>query len=347
MNVNIYIDKGLICGIISMLKFCLIVEDVMVDCHYDLLTYILMKKADSEFLKEYCKKVYRKENITGGIFNLFYMKEQEMKDELRMEKEQINLIENLKEVTQYIEKNQLIPEGIQYLLGIEGLDYLKNIEDIDILYTLGLRSTNPVWSNENQFGGGVKAGKNVGLTKLGVQLIEKLVEKRIAIDVSHANETTFWDMIQLCRKLKKERRDPVIFASHSNAKAVCDVPRNLTDEQIVAIKELGGVIGLVSIKKFCIHTDNVCDESIDFEQSYIDQIAYVKALLGGVENIAVATDDMKYYFIEPEYYQNANIYMHAEVKERLESALIKNDFKREEIEKILEGNFREKIVARV
>ena len=80
----------------------------MFDCHFDLLTYILMKKNEKEFLKEYCSKVYRKDNITGGIFNLFYMSEKEMKEEIGIDKAQINLIENLKEVKEYIEQNQLI-----------------------------------------------------------------------------------------------------------------------------------------------------------------------------------------------------------------------------------------------
>jgi len=306
-----------------------------------------MKKGDKEFLKEHCKNVYRKENITGGIFNLFYMTEQEMKEELGIEKEQIQVVENLEEVKQYIEENQLIPEGIDYIFGIEGLDYLEKIEDIDKLYALGLRSANPVWNNENRFGGGVRANKHVGLTKLGEELIEKLVQKGIAMDVSHANEATFWNMIQVCRRLKREGKDPVIFASHSNAKSICDVERNLTDEQIMAIKELGGVIGMVSIKKFCVNTTNIGNETIDFEKGYIEQIAYLKNLLGGVEHIAVATDDMRYYDIEPEYYQNMNIYKLSEVKERLRNALLKHHFQEEEIEKILERNVKEKIFARV
>ena len=129
-----------------------------------------------------------------------------MKEELGIERNQINLIENLKEVKQYIEDNKLIPNGIKYIFGIEGLDYLENIDDIDILYSLGLRSTNPVWSNINKFGGGIKTDNKVGLTKLGEKLIEKLVQKRIAIDLSHANESTFFDIIHICKKLRKKRK---------------------------------------------------------------------------------------------------------------------------------------------
>ena len=319
----------------------------MIDCHYDLLTYILIKKDEKEFLRNYCKNVYKKDNITGGIFNLFYMTEQEMKEELGIEKNKINLIENLKEVKEYIRLNKIIPDNINYIFGIEGLDYLEKIDDIDILYSLGLRSTNPVWSNKNKFGGGVRANKEEGLTKLGKILIEKLVNKKIAIDLSHANETTFFDIINICKKMKKEGKDPIVFASHSNAKKVCNVPRNLTDEQILAIKELGGIVGVVSIKNFCIDTDDICNKNIDYEQKYIENITYIKNILGGVDNIAVATDDMKYYFIDPEYYQNINIYSHFNVKEKLKKALEKNEYNEIQIKKILEDNFKEKILKRL
>lgn len=319
----------------------------MFDCHYDLLTYILVKKNEEDLLKKYCRKVYRKDNIIGGIFNLFYMTKEEMKNELEIEETQIDVIENLKEVKKYIEEKKLIPQNIKYIFGIEGLDYLQKIDDLDILYSLGLRATNPVWNNENKFGGGIRADKKTGLTSLGKKLIEKLIKKRIAIDLSHANETTFWDIIQICKMQKKKGNDPIVFASHSNAKAICNVPRNLTDEQILSIKELGGIIGVVSIKKFCIDSDDVCNSNLNFEQKYIDNINYLKSLMGDVNNIAIATDDMRYYDIEPDYYQNANIYSHFEVKEKIELALLKNSYKKEEIENILINNFKEKILNRL
>ena len=121
----------------------------------------------------------------------------------------------------------------------------------------------------------------------------------------------------------------------------------MTDEQILAIKELEGVIGVVSIKSFCIDTKEICNTKIDFEQKYIDHINYIRDLLGGVDNISVATDDMRYYYIEPEYYQNLNIYMQYEIKEKLEKTLLKNNYGKNEVEQILFRNFKEKILKRL
>ena len=121
----------------------------------------------------------------------------------------------------------------------------------------------------------------------------------------------------------------------------------MTDEQILAIKELEGVIGVVSIKSFCIDTKEICNTKIDFEQKYIDHINYIRDLLGEVDNISVATDDMRYYYIEPEYYQNLNIYMQYEIKEKLEKTLLKNNYGKNEVEQILFRNFKEKILKRL
>ncbi len=122
----------------------------MFDLHYDLLTYIYMNKDNLKEVKKHLKKIF-KDNITGGIFNLFYMSSKEMQEELGIEKDKINIIENLKEVNKVIYENSLIPKNIKYIYGIEGLDYLDNIEDLDKIYELGVRSTNIVWNNDNKF----------------------------------------------------------------------------------------------------------------------------------------------------------------------------------------------------
>ena len=287
----------------------------MFDCHYDLLTYIFVNRKSLRNVMPYCKKIFSN-NITGGIFNLFYMSKQEMLDELGIQANEIDIIQNLITVNFLIRKYKIIPPNIKYIIGIEGLDYLKNINDIDILYNLGLRSTGIVWNNKNKFGTGVRGKNTEGLTKLGEELIEKLVYKKIAIDLSHANEKTFYDIIYKCKKLKQSGLDPIVFASHSNAKMYCNVPRNLSNRQLLEIKKLDGIIGIVSIKDFCSRYNN-----INYELAYINHINYLRRLFGDVNNIAVSTDDMSYYKIQPEIYQNMNIFKQEEVKNKIEKSL--------------------------
>lgn len=131
--------------------------------------------------------------------------------------------------------------------------------------------------------------------------------------------------------------NPKIIASHSNCKKICNVPRNLEDEQMLAIKNLNGIIGAVSIKNFCKNTKNL---SKNFEKEYIKHINHMRDILGGIENIGVATDDMSYYEIQPKYYKNLNIYKLDKVANNMRELLQKNGYEREETEKILCKNFQ-------
>lgn len=308
----------------------------MYDCHYDLLTYIYINKDNLSEVKKHCKQIFNN-NIKGGIFNLFYMSEEEMLDELEIKKDEINIIKNLKDVKKLIKRYELIPDNIEYKIGIEGLDYLENLEDIDILYKLGVRSVNPVWNNHNKFGTGVRPSKIInskrGLTPLGRELIQKLIKANIAIDLSHSDEETFWDIINECRKSKKQ--SPKILASHSNCKEIYNVPRNLTNEQIKAISEFDGIIGIVSIKQFC------ASKQENFKEQYLRHILHLKNILGGIKNIVLSTDDMGYYRIEKDYYKNMNIFKQGNIKNEIEKLLHKNDFNVEEIKRITEQNFIE------
>lgn len=180
----------------------------MFDCHFDLLMYVLLyyQKNNIEELKKYCKGIFREDNITGGIFNLFYNSFDNMKKDFHAKStESINPINDLKRVKEIIQECSLIPENVNYIIGIEGLDYLKNINDIEELHRLGLRSTNIVWNNPNKFGGGAKASEDMGVTSLGKELIEKVVKTNIAIDLSHANEKTFWRDHRRGEKIKRLR----------------------------------------------------------------------------------------------------------------------------------------------
>ena len=312
----------------------------MFDCHFDLLTYLLMNKNELDELNKFKNRVNRvlTKNTTGGVFTLFYMSPKEMYDELGIKEEEINIIENLKEVNKLIEENSLIPNDTKYVYGIEGLDYLKNIEDVSKMYKLGVRSVNIVWNNDNKFGGGAKGNKNRGLTSLGIKLVEELVNNNIAIDLSHANEKTFYDIIDLIESFKKQGKNPKLYASHSNVKSLCEHERNLTDDQLLKIKELDGIIGIVGVKPFCINEGSFNKNKRKYENKYIEHIKYLKNLLNGVDNICVSSDDMSYYKYKKEYYKYFNVFKQEKMKKRIKKLLLKNKFSKEEIEKILYKN---------
>ena len=181
----------------------------------------------------------------------------------------------------------------------------------------------------------------------GIKLVKKIVDKKIAIDLSHSNEKTFYDIIDLCNKLKSQGKRPIVFASHSNAKGICNHTRNLSDEQIIKINKLDGIIGIVSVKPFCIKEENFSKGNSKYKKAYIEHIKYVANLLGGIDNIAVSTDDMTYYKTNKRYYKHFNVFKQDNMKKQLEKLLLYNGFSNKDVEKILHKNFEHKILQRI
>jgi membrane dipeptidase len=140
-------------------------------------------------------------------------------------------------------ENCLAEDVLAAVLHIEGAETIDpNFELLDVLYAAGLRSLGPVWSRPNIFGHGVpfrcpsSPDTGPGLTDLGKTLIATCNRLRIAIDLSHLNERGFWDVAA--------QSDAPLIASHSNAHAISAHSRNLTDKQLAAIRDTGGLVGV-------------------------------------------------------------------------------------------------------
>jgi membrane dipeptidase len=137
----------------------------------------------------------------------------------------------------------LAEDVLAAVLHIEGAEAIDaNFELLDVLYAAGLRSLGPVWSRPNAFGHGVpfrcpsSPDTGPGLTDLGKALIGACNRLRILIDLSHLNERGFWDVAAISNA-------PLV-ATHSNAHAISPHSRNLTDRQLAAIGESGGLVGV-------------------------------------------------------------------------------------------------------
>ena len=121
---------------------------------------------------------------------------------------------------------------IAALLSIEGAE---QIADIDAAYGLGVRIVHMTWNHDNALcGAAMDSGS--GLTHKGKAFVLRAQELGIMLDMAHVSERGFWDTLSISTR-------PVI-AGHSNAKAICDVPRNLTDGQFTALARQGGGAGI-------------------------------------------------------------------------------------------------------
>lgn len=118
------------------------------------------------------------------------------------------------------------------LLSIEGAE---QISDIDAAYGQGVRIVHMTWNHDNALCGAAM-DSGAGLTQEGKSFVLRAQQLGIMLDMSHISERGFWDALSISTR-------PVI-AGHSNARAVCNVTRNLTDAQFTALVKQGGGAGI-------------------------------------------------------------------------------------------------------
>ncbi len=160
---------------------------------------------------------------------------------LRIEREaegRVRICRTVADIQRRLKEGVLAP--VLHIEGAEAID--SNFELLDVLHEAGLRSLGPVWSRPNAFGHGVpfrcpaSPDTGPGLTDLGKALIGACNRLRILVDLSHLNEAGFWDVAAIS--------DAPLVATHSNAHALSPHSRNLTDKQLAAIRESGGLVGV-------------------------------------------------------------------------------------------------------
>jgi membrane dipeptidase len=175
------------------------------------------------------------------------------------------------------------PLAVLHLEGAEAID--PELESIELWYRAGLRSLGPVWSRPNAFAHGVpfvspsSPDIGPGLTEAGRALVRRCAELGILVDVSHLNEAGFWDLATL-------ELGPLV-ATHSAAHALCPTSRNLTDAQLDAIGESGGLVGIVFACPF-LRPDFADDEGTPLE--LIGAHARYVADRIGTEHVALGSD---------------------------------------------------------
>jgi membrane dipeptidase len=160
----------------------------------------------------------------------------QMLDAFTMEVErypdQIAVATNHREITKTVKDGK-----IAAVITVEGGEPLEgSIEALRTIYTLGVRALTLTHFPRNELGDGSGADSGSHLTEFGGEVVREMNRLGMLVDISHLNEKGFWDVIELSK-------DPVV-ATHSNCKALCSHHRNLTDDQIKALAEKGGVMNL-------------------------------------------------------------------------------------------------------
>lgn len=230
---------------------------VVIDTHNDVLSSITMKGLDIE--NDLTGKShsdiarFKKAGMDIQVFSIFcderFGKDTAFKyanieiDSLyaivARNRDKMMIVTNPKELQQAVKQNKL-----GCMMGVEGGHMIEdNLDYLDALYKRGARYMTLTWNNSTSWATSAfdetrkkDSLPHKGLTDFGIQVVKKMNELGMIVDISHVGEKTFWDAIQTTTK-------PVI-ASHSCVYNLCPVPRNLKDDQIKAIGKNGGVIHL-------------------------------------------------------------------------------------------------------
>ena len=247
--------------------------------------------------------------VTDGYNQLYKIYNNFIK-ELGENEKHIALAHNAKEIA------SVRGEGkIAALLTIEEGAIIDNkLERLDEFHKMGVRLITISWNFENCIGFPHSAEPelmNKGLKPFGKDVVTRMQELGMIVDVSHLSDGGFWDVVKLSKK-------PFV-ASHSNSRSLCGHTRNLTDEMIKALADSGGVTGVNFVCKFL---------STDEEGTISQMVDHVKHIhkVGGIDVLALGSDFDG--TVKPSELMNCSNY------QKLTEAISRAGYSDDEIEKI-------------
>ena len=276
------------------------------DTHSDIFYNLAFKNVEDPF-KEYHLDDLTKGGVVGGIWVVYSD-------------------EDFDVVSAYIkaiDKFKKYENDFDVIKGLEGLRNVPDLETLEVLYNMGIRHASLTWNEENHLATGVKGNSERGLTDLGRKFIKYMNDHNMIIDVSHLNEKSFYEVLK--------EQPKILIASHSNAYALSDHMRNLKDEQLVALRDAGGMVGCVAARNFV--SKNKADQNIN---GLVKQIKYLVNIMG-IDKVMLGLDMMNYLSDFP----NSNLddlQTHADCS-KIEQALLDNGFSKDDVDKITYKNY--------
>ena len=261
-------------------------ELTIVDAHHDIAMDVLdqHKRGKGGVLSEYWGPQLQKGGVNVQVMPTYvenrFLPDAGLREAFQMVEAMLRDTEQddsrVRTATSVAEIDAALADGrVASVLAIEGCDGLGgDLAMLRLMYRLGVRMVSLTWDRRNAFADGTGEKNPGGLTRAGHDAVKEMMTHKVICDVSHLAEPGFWQVIDLAE-------GPIV-ASHSNARAVCDVPRNLTDEQIRAIADTGGVIGINFFGLFVRLKDPTLDHMVDHIEHIIDLV--------GVDSIGIGPD---------------------------------------------------------
>lgn len=251
------------------------------DGHCDIFTDVLRRRlcGETQVLARHHLPKLRAGGIRGGCFVLWvdppFTDDSAVAAEMA-ECSEVALVTSATEI-----ESVAATERFPILLGVEGLSAIgENVDAIDRLHAFGARHAMLTWNEANALATGAKADPSRGLTELGRRALARLENLHMLVDVSHLNDRSFWDVLAAVH-------GPIV-ASHSNARALAEHPRDLTDDQLRAIAETGGLVGLNANKNLV--SPDPAQQTVDH---FVRHAVHIAELVG-VRHLAFGFDFNEY-----------------------------------------------------
>ena len=175
-------------------------------------------------------------------------------------------------------------ERVGIILGFQNCAMIADrLDRVDTFADMGVRVTQLTYNVRNQIGDGSMEPENRGLTPLGRQIVEALQERRLLVDLSHSGEQTCLDAVRVARA--------PLAITHTGCRAVTDLPRNKTDEELRLVAEGGGVVGIYFMP-FLTPSGNASAEDVVRHIEHAVQICGEDHVGVGTDGGTTAVDDM-------------------------------------------------------
>jgi membrane dipeptidase len=165
---------------------------------------------------------------------------------------------------------------IGFLLGLQNSDHFRALDDINLFFGLGQRVSQLTYNSQNRIGTGCMDRRDGGLSDFGVDVVKRMNEVGMAVDLGHCGDQTTLDAIEVSAK------PPLI--THTNASALNPgYPRDKTDEAFKKMAAKGGVAGMTAVRSFVRDSEPTTIEHL------LDHFDYVAKLVG-VEHVGIGSD---------------------------------------------------------
>ena len=219
----------------------------------------------------------------------------------------------------------------------------KDVDRVDLFYALGLRSLQLTYNYQNYVGSGCRERSDSGVSVFGIELIERMNSIDMLIDTSHAGMTMMADATRVSKA--------PITISHTCCQSVHQHLRNTTDDNLRALADKGGVVGICQIRTF------VTDDTGDNLHRYIDHIDHA-VKVAGIDHVCIGSD--RDHRVIPDTQHEIDVLLEEEGAQfnptewplyltalngprRMETvwhALVERGYSEDQVEKILSQNLR-------